>query len=139
MNNSNFIFNELSLICIESGDDFWSIIDELTDDKSNFLYSKSTIVSAYKNKKLYGLSAISNDMISDKIFCTRSPNLLPCFCIVENSMVEMIWVHSRARRNKLGTYMMKQLSVDTIYEPLESSMCFWEYLGIKKIENAGMM
>ena len=75
---------------IETGSDFWSLLDEVADDfdeYEGFYHNKSTIVEAYKRGDTYGLQVVETSSMflrgasQDRIFCPNSFCLLPCFCI----------------------------------------------------------
>ena len=60
---------------INSGDEFWSLIEELINDESPFYSSnRSAIAEAYKNGTLYGLKVNETDRMhkrearKDKLF-----------------------------------------------------------------------
>ena len=54
-------WGEIKLNQIDTGDDFWSIIDEITDDHSGFLNNRNTLIDAYKKGDLYGLYVNETD------------------------------------------------------------------------------
>ena len=68
-------WGEIKLNQIDTGDDFWSIIDEITDDHSGFLNNRNTLIDAYKKGDLYGLYVNETDKMyergarMDDIFC----------------------------------------------------------------------
>lgn len=54
---------------------------------------------------------------------------LPCMIWVdEKSRVQIIWVHSRARRLGLGTAMIKLSNAKTTYNEMKGSEPFWNSL-----------
>ena len=126
-------WGEIKLIKIESGDDFWTLLDELKDDKSGFFCNKNVIVSAYKDGNLYGLQVEETDSMyergarSDTIL---SWYLLPCFCIMENNTAIIIWTHTRARKNGFAKKLVELLKIKYAYDPLPDSLDFWRKCNI---------
>ena len=131
-------WGEIKLIQIDC-DEFWYIIDELCDDNSGFLCNKSTIVEAYKNGNLYGLSVNETDKMyergakMDNIFCKYSFYLLPCFCIKENTKAIIIWTHTRARKMGFAKKLVELLNIEYVYNPLPDSIEFWKKCNIKTV------
>jgi ribosomal protein S18 acetylase RimI-like enzyme len=131
-------YGELRLVVIESGDDFWRLLDALEDDNSGFLHNKSWIVERYRDGMLYGLcvgetySMFDRHAMNDPIFLKGSWYMLPCFCtkVKDTRTVDMIWVHSKARRQGLGKALVKLLGIDKAHCPLEEALPFWKACGI---------
>jgi len=127
-----------------NSDDFWCLYDELLDDNSGFFYNRSTILEAYRDKNLYGLTVLKTDEMyergsrMDKIFCNNEFNnsfyLLPCFCIKENNKAVIIWTHTRARNMGFAKKLVELLNIEYAYCPLEESIGFWEKCNIKLIK-----
>jgi len=130
-------WGKIKLIQIESGEDFWHLFDELTDDESKFIYNRTKIIEAYKNKNLYGLRVDETDSMYkrraryDKIFVEGSFYLLPCFCIKNNNNAIIIWTHKRARRNGFAKKLVNLLNIEYAYQPLPESIDFWKACNIK--------
>jgi hypothetical protein len=124
---------ETKLIKIQDANEFWSLFDELVDDRSKFLCNRSILLSAFTNGRLYGLYAIESaemrksGAIIHPIFCRESVYLLPCFCIVDDQNTVLIsWTHSRARRKGFASILLKELKITTVYNPLSESLQFWK-------------
>ena len=112
----NSDYGEIRAIPIKTGDDFWSLISTLENDKSGLYMNRNTIVEQYKNGNLFGLRVNETDSMyergarTDPIFCRNicwdyselSWYLLPCFLTKIGNTVEICWVHSKARRLGLG-------------------------------------
>jgi hypothetical protein len=128
------------LIRIESGSDFWYLMDTMQDGQCAFLDHKNVIADAFKVGKLYGLCCEETDamyaarMWRDKIFhicphaAERTLYLLPCFCITSwNSLHEalMMWVHPYARRRGFATSLVHALHITKAYHPAVETMPFW--------------
>lgn len=142
-------------ILIESSEDFWALFDELCDDKSEFFNNRSTILNAYKNGKLYGMTLEEDDYLwgirnelkprNNPLFCRDSNSslyLLPMFCIIEkdssqelNSLTEtsciIIWNHTRNRRKGLAKKLVKLLNINKAHNPLQDSLSFWKACELK--------
>lgn len=131
-------YGKLRYVTIESGDDFWRLLDALEDDKSGFIHNKSLIVERYRDRELYGLCVVETDSmfdrhaLNDPIFIKGSWYMLPCFCtkLKGTNTVDMIWVHSKARRLGLGKALVNLLDIDSVHCPLEDALPFWESCGI---------
>lgn len=125
-------WGEVALKKIESGDDFWHLIDELCDDNSGFFHNKSSIVEAYKTENLYGLQVYETDEMykrgarMDNIFCMSSFYLLPCFCVKEDDKAIIIWTHTRARKMGFAKKLVELLSIKFALHPLPNSIGFWK-------------
>jgi ribosomal protein S18 acetylase RimI-like enzyme len=113
------------------------LLDELVDDESGFIHNKATLVEEYKNGNLWGLRVEETDAMFDRqaaidpLFCPVSLSqlyMLPCFCTVTpTSTVQVIWVHSRARRMGLGSTLIRLLNITNTSGPrLEGSEAFWK-------------
>jgi hypothetical protein len=135
-------YGETELCKIESGEDFWNLIDELYNDGSGseFVNNRNIIVEAYKDGNLYGLevgetfSMYERGARRDTIFCKDSYYMLPCFCIKEDDTAILIWVHSRARMKGYGKRMIELLGIKKAYRPLSDSIEFWEKLNIELLK-----
>lgn len=129
-------WGEIKLIQIDS-DDFWRLLDELYDDNSGFCNNRSTILEAYKNGNLYGLSVIESDKMyergarMDNIFCDDSWYLLPCFCVKENNNAIIIWTHTRARKMGFAKKLVELLNIEYAFNPLPDSIEFWKKCNVK--------
>lgn len=132
-------WGDMKLIRISSSSDFWNLIDELTDDESEFLYNRNDILDSYSSGNLYGLEVEETDemykrgAMKDKLFCKNSCYLLPCFCIKNNDTAVIIWTHSRARRNGLARRLIELLGIKKAYKPLAQSKPFWKSIGIEEV------
>ena len=121
--------------------DFWSLYDEMLDDKSRFLYMRDSIMKNIKRGNLYGLqvdetlSMISRNAQNDPIFCkvnNSSKYLLPCFCVAKDNEAIILWTHTKARRNGFGKTLVELLEITKAYEPLPDAHNFWKSVGIFK-------
>lgn len=132
-------YGEIELVQIQNGDDFWALFEELVDDKSGFLGNKTYILEAYRTGNLFGLQICETSAmyergaLKDPIFCKSNNTfyLLPCFCIMREKTVEIIWTHSRARRMGFAKKLVELLHVEYAWNPLSESLGFWERLNIR--------
>ena len=132
-------WGEIKLAKIDSGYEFWCLMDELYDDQSGFIHNKNTILEAYKNNNLYGLKVIETDnmfereAMIDNIFCLDSGSLylLPCFCIKDDNKAIIIWTHSRARKMGFAKKLVNLLNIEYACHPLPESLDFWSKCNIK--------
>ena len=129
----------IKLIAIETGSDFWTLLDEVADDSNEykgFYHNKRTIVEAYKRGDMYGLqvaetpSMLRRGASQDHIFCSNSFCLLPCFCIRNGETAVIIWTHPRARRMGFARKLVQELEIKKAECPLKDSFEFWKSCGI---------
>lgn len=131
-------WGEIKLLKITDGNDFWNLFEELVDDKSDFIQNKNFLLESYRDGNLYTLYVeenlwmFRNNIEEDPIFCkgNGSEYILPCFCIKEDKKAMIIWVHSRARRKGLGSRLVKLLEIEEVYNPLPTSLPFWDSLSL---------
>ena len=105
-------------------EEFWLIINELCDDNSIFLHSKTAILQAFKDNQLYGLRI--PDSGGEVPVIPDSGGLVPCFCISHNKTALILWVHSRARLMGVGRKLIQQLDINRAYAVLDESAEFWK-------------
>ena len=146
-------------ILIESSEDFWALFDALCDDKSEFFNHRRTILDAFKNGKLYGMTLEEDDYLWDikpqldprnnPLFCrdcsSSSLYLFPMLCIIEKddsyqeSSTEtsciIIWNHTRNRRKGLAKKLVQLLNINKIHNPLQGSLHFWKACEINTLKN----
>ena len=130
-------WGSIKLEKITESSDFWALFDELVDDKSGFFHNRSSILDAYKNGMLYGLSIVETDSMykrgagNDSLFCKNSLYMLPCFCIKkEPDCCDMLWVHTRARRLDFGSELVRLLGITKVDNVLDTSIGFWDKCGV---------
>ena len=117
--------------------DFWRLFDEMVDDNSGFFHNRSTLLEAYKNDNLYGLSVGETDEMfqrrarMDTLFCRNSWYLLPCFCVKEDDTAIIIWTHTRARRNGFAKKLVELLHIKYAHTPLPESIEFWKKCNVR--------
>jgi hypothetical protein len=134
-------WGDLEVVEIKQGEHFFKLLEELEDDGSEFLGNKRVIATAYKEGNLYGLRVRESDGMfarrarRDPIFCqATSCYMLPVFCVITvtpaSVMADIIWTHSRARRNGFARHLVKTLGITQAYEASPESMAFWRACGI---------
>lgn len=135
-------YGETYLEKIEDGRNFWDLFDELIDDISGFLNNRNYIVDSYKEGNMYGLRVTETDSMyqrhaaMDKLFCSGSFYLLPCFIIKEKDEAFILWVHTRARNKGLGTKLVELSKIKYVYNPLPESVGFWKKFDVKVINRS---
>jgi hypothetical protein len=128
-------YGEIKLTQIEC-DDFWCLFDELCDDCHGFLHNRRSLLEAYKEGNLYGLSVVETDHMyergarMDEVFCKNSWYLLPCFCVKEKNTAILIWTHRRARNRGFAKKMVELLDIQFAANPLPESIGFWRKCNI---------
>ena len=136
-------WGNINLVKIENND-FWILMDELYDDASEFIHSRTTILNAFKLGNLFGLRISENDfmfqnnIIQNSIFANdyihgNSFYLLPCICIKENDTAILIWTHTRARNKGLAKKLLQLLNIKYVYKPFTSSIEFWNRCNVKSL------
>jgi hypothetical protein len=129
-------YGEIKVKQITESNDFWCLFDELCNDKSNFICNRSSILDAYKNGNLYGLEVEETNSMykrgarGDSIFCKDSVYLLPCFCMKDESTVDILWTHTRARKKGFAKQLIQELKIIHVRNPLPESIGFWQKLGL---------
>lgn len=119
-----------NIIQIESGKDFWSLMDEMLEDEKRFILYRDFIVEAFREGCLFSLCA--NDEKKDSYAKnSETENLLPCFCIVAENTCMLLWVHKRIRRKGYGTVLIQKLGITKVSPILPDSMPFWKSLSLQ--------
>lgn len=142
---------------VEDGDLLETLISELCDDDSNFINNLRIIFDDFKKGNLYTLkvcetkSMFNRKAYNDEIFAgnkniiiktkektfnllsSKSNYILPCLCCRNRKTVDIIWVHSRCRRNGFGTKLIELLNLNKIYSFVEGSEEFWNSFNVKDI------
>ncbi len=107
------------------------------EDKSGFIDNRITILQAFKDGNLFGLSVketqsmFDRSAMKDSIFCEDSNYRLPCLCVLTDDSDGILWVHSRARRLGLGRKLVELLNIREISNALPGSEAFWEKCNVK--------
>ena len=127
--------DEITLELIENSDDFWALYDELLNDESGFIFNRTMILDAFKDKELYGLrvNEINYTSKQHSIYCANSDDLLPCLCVKHNNTAMVLWTHTRARRRGFAKELVKLLNVQHAYNPLPGSENFWRSCNIQMV------
>ena len=106
---------------IDCASDYWYLMEELIDDESRFFHNRESLLDGMLKGDLYSLT--SDDEKYEKF---KKCFLLPCLCLRSGDRVDIVWVHSRARRNGLATDILKKLNIKKVNNPLPGSEKFWE-------------
>lgn len=118
---------------------FWCLIDELGDDNSHC--NREALLQAYSAGILYGLELVESKYQQEReagpntrssLFCAGAYPLylLPCLCVKQHDSAIIIWTHVRARNRGFAKKMVEQLNVKTAFQPLTTSIGFWEKCNI---------
>ena len=125
---------------IVSGNDFWFLFFELCNDNSGFFHNKSTIVEAFKDGNLYGLTVCESQSMYDRgarmdsVFCNESFYLLPCICIKKDQTAIITWTHTRARNKGFARKLVELLGINYVWNPLPESIGFWTKCNITPVD-----
>jgi len=134
------ICGNIRIFKVDDARDLWFIIDELkTDEKDDtgFWHNRVEITEHYKNGTLFSLrmqethEIFKDGIRANEIFARGSYGdlsfyLLPCFVAMVGDKVDMIWVHSRARKLGIGSELVKQSRATGTLAKLPESIGFWE-------------
>lgn len=118
------------LIEIESGKDFWSLLDEMGQDEKKLLEYRDFIVEAFREGCLFGL-CVDNEKKEVYAKGTETENLLPCLCVVAENECMLLWVHTRIRRRGFGTALIQKLAITKVSPILPESLPFWKSLSLQ--------
>ena len=130
----------LRLECVTSSGDFWALIHDVFDDTdpngTGFGHNRDTLLDAFRSGMLYSLRVEEtqgmhdNGAGVDQLFATTG-YLLPCLCIPEagNRIVEIIWVHPRARRMGLASTLVRLMGLTGVGTIMPDSLPFWKAIG----------
>jgi GNAT superfamily N-acetyltransferase len=128
-------WGEVYLEKIERAEEFWTLIDELIDDKSRFLMNRNSLLEGFVQGNLYGLAVAETDEMfaararADPIFCRQGWYLLPCLCLREGSEAVIIWTHTRAQRRGFARRLLNLLEITVARHIVAGSEGFWERVG----------
>lgn len=138
-------YGETQLLKIDNAHDFWCILDELKNNNINkdegFWHNRTVITDALIKGNLFSVRIVENDFMykhgarEDPIF-SRMDNgelslyLLPCFIVIEDSKVIMLWVHPRIRRKGIATFLVRETKCKSTFHKLSGSERFWESLSM---------
>jgi ribosomal protein S18 acetylase RimI-like enzyme len=130
----------IALHPVVSSGDFFSLMDELADDESDFMHDRNMLLDAFVEHNLYSLRVTETPSMferfagADPVFCSPTTvttfYMLPCFCIVDEGTVYCVWTHSRARRRGFGWHMVKLSRATTVYRPISEYAGFWRACGL---------
>jgi GNAT superfamily N-acetyltransferase len=133
-------WGSIELHPVISSGDFFSLMDELADDESDFLRDRNMLLDAFVDRNLYSLHVTETPAMhsrfagADEVFCcpTTATTLymLPCFCIVEKGLLFFVWTHSRARRRGFGRLLVALTEATEVYRPTPDDAAFWRACGV---------
>ncbi len=134
---SSSAWGAIRLVPIDTGSDFWALMNELQNDQSGFWHNRRIIADAFRGGALFGLRVDETDAMytqgarQDPTFMKETWYMLPCFCVKSfHSEVDIVWVHSRCRRRGFGKEMVSQLEISGASDVLPGSEPFWAACGI---------
>lgn len=113
-------------LSIVENKEFFALYDELIDD--NYLQlNRTQLLEGMIDGNLMTLTGYEEDYTDYVI--DRNDILhfiLPCFIIVENESIKMIWVSSRIRKRGFGTLLVELSGAKTYTPQCNSCIGFWE-------------
>jgi hypothetical protein len=121
---------------IPSPGEFWSLMDLLSNEESEFIHNRSTILQAFKEDHMYVVCGLETDenfaseaRRSPIFMWTQEGGLytLPAFCVLTpDNKVLIIWVSQKARRQGIGSTLLRLCGTTTPCPPiLSGSEAFW--------------
>lgn len=118
---------------VDDANTFWALISSLHDDNSGFVHNKGLILDAYCSGNLFTLRVRETDRMyergagRDPIFCMPGPlYVLPCLCVRDGVKADIVWTHSKARRNGFAKKLIRLLGIVEADNRLPGSEAFWE-------------
>ena len=134
-------WGELKLVRVSHGTMFITLLDELCDDGSSFRNNAGALADAFRDGNLYSLCYTETDSMyeqrigDDPLFVRgfQSIYLIPCICMINKDTIEIMWVHTRARKRGFASKIVKLLNLPYVYNPLPGSEEFWKKRGIEII------
>lgn len=123
--------DDLLVVPITKGFDFWQVYDALVDSKSEFVRNRSILINAFKRNELFGIKvpkkSNSSRILSSVIL--ENTNLLPTLCVIDGmdeNMCSIVWVHPKIRRMGIGSLYVKHFRWDAVDNVLKESIEFWK-------------
>ena len=130
---------------------------QIEHDESNtgrgFWNNRQKIMESWRENRFFIVKMIEDDALfkqgdcfaglSDdifqrdhqEVFLHYSEHLLPAFYTLDRNdsdpQVDILWVHPSFRRMGLGKLMVEHAKSKEVFEVLESSVSFWNAMGIK--------
>lgn len=135
---------ELNLVAIVEESEFASLMYACATDNDSSVSHTSTVFDNYfKNRQMFGIKVVEGEstkhLVTSNILPCNS-YLLPCFVVFvsDTNTIEYIWVHSRVRRNNLGTFMVKHLKREPakkllLADVIKDAKPFWRRVGKLKL------
>ena len=127
----------MEVVPVNNEECFFSLLQECGPE--GFYHNRTTLLKAYVNKNLYTIGGIpenSDDPKWSQYYdfpaAYRSEDgwtrmqILPCFCVVNGTTCEILWVHERIRKKGFATMMLEALEVNAVNQPLPESKIFWK-------------
>jgi len=155
--NKKFLLETVPVhvVRLDSGSDLSTIIDMLREEideqltegvergkTRGFWHNRGILMDAFKKDQLYVLKFLENDDNYNRVKtwellrevgfimpCTR--RTLPCFCVVEEGRMEMIWTSTAFRQLGLARKFLDHFSVKEVSLVVRGSEPFWEKCGVK--------
>jgi GNAT superfamily N-acetyltransferase len=129
-----FDWGTARVFLIEDGRTMHGLLKELFSDNSSFQHNTGSLLNAFAKGKMYGLHMTETlEMFKytgpkRQIFVRELFFVLPALCVCDDSnvgMVEILWVHSRARGNGFGSAFLQQLNITSVRTILHEAQGFW--------------
>ena len=114
-------WGRIGLVHLDKGSDFWAILWELMSEEIMYQINENVLVESYRDYHLYGLrvqetrSMYEREAYKDSIFCTKSKYLLPCFCIKNDTVIVVIWLHERIKNYTFDKMFIDLLKIKEEY------------------------
>jgi GNAT superfamily N-acetyltransferase len=139
---------EITCKIMRKEEEFLALHDELfkewmsnleKGDESGFFYNRRMLLSAFQSGALYMQEILKTDeRFRLRQLCAREvtghiqEGMLPAFCVAEDGVCIMVWVHERFRRNGIARRFMSELGIQASSEQIKGSEKFWQQVDINE-------
>lgn len=130
-------YGDIEVTRFDSGDEFWFLFEYMLDAQCSFVHNRHILADAFRKDQLYGLQVQENNAMyergarMDPAFIPNSWYMLKCFCVVDGTTCDIIWVDPSLRRLGLGTKLIRGLELRDTSCQLHGSLPFWRAMGFQ--------
>ena len=114
-------WGKIKLTLITKGSDFWALLYEILDEEPMYQINENLLAESFRDYHMYGLkvqespSMQQREAYKDSIFCRRSRYLLPCFCLKNDNVIIVIWLHQRIKNYSFDKIFIDLLNIREQY------------------------
>ena len=126
---------------VDTGGVFLALLDEMERDRSGFIHNRTVLVEAFRDHQMFYMCVPETDaMFKDKdsryhprFMDWKQHADVPFYCLPivavigrkDESVIDILWVHSRCRRAGFGRMIVQQLGIKRAPCVMEDSVPFW--------------